>query len=176
MPISWKFYCPVLNDRIRYWCYSSLSDNVQSLSERLIGPFDIEDVVDPIGVSISEGIMNFQNSGYEITGKVFQDCGTPRLQKRQASWWRGPHQILNIFLIWGTTRGQFSLLVNQWFGKGCLTGKRLFTGKFTEVIMRFLNPIHFSGGSIQPKFYNQNFIRLLDICWVICRQSLWLMT
>ena len=59
------------------------SENLQNLSERLIGPFDIEDVVDPIGVSISEGIMNFQNSGYEITGKVFQDCGTPRLQKRQ---------------------------------------------------------------------------------------------
>ena len=66
--------------------YFSLSENIQSVTERLVGPFDIEDVVDPIGVSISEGIMNFQNSGYEITGKVFQDCGTPRLQKRQASW------------------------------------------------------------------------------------------
>ena len=64
----------------------SFSDSVQSLSERLVGPFDIEDVVDPIGVSISEGIMNFQNSGYDITGKVFQDCGTPRLQKRQVRW------------------------------------------------------------------------------------------
>ena len=30
-------------------------------------------------------------------------------------------------------RGQFSLPVNQWFGKEYFTGKRLFTGKLTEV-------------------------------------------
>ena len=74
------------------------SENLQSLSERLIGPFDIEDVVDPIGVSISEGIMNFQNSGYEITGKVFQDCGTPRLQKRQVGWLRN-YSLLRLIEI-----------------------------------------------------------------------------
>ena len=75
---TWEaYFSPCLYTNIPF------SENLQSLSERLIGPFDIEDVVDPIGVSISEGIMNFQNSGYEITGKVFQDCGTPRLQKRQ---------------------------------------------------------------------------------------------
>ena len=73
-------------------------------------------------------------------------------------------------------RGQFSLPVNQWFGKGCFTGKRLFTGKFTEVMLRFLNPTHFSGGSVQPTIYYQNLIILLDICWVICRQSHGLMT
>jgi hypothetical protein len=48
-----------------------------------LGPFDIEAVVVPIGLKISDAIMNFQNSGYEVTAKVFQDCGTPRLQKRQ---------------------------------------------------------------------------------------------
>ena len=48
-----------------------------------MGPFDIEDVVDPIGVKISDAIMNFQNSGYDVTAKVFEDCGTPRIQKRQ---------------------------------------------------------------------------------------------
>ena len=47
------------------------------------GPFDVEAVVDPIGVKISDAIMNFQNAGVEVTEKVFQDCGTPRLQKRQ---------------------------------------------------------------------------------------------
>ena len=53
------------------------------MADRLIGPFDIEAVVDPIGVKISDAIMNFQNSGYEVTSKVFEDCGRPRLQKRQ---------------------------------------------------------------------------------------------
>ena len=48
-----------------------------------MGPFDIEDVVDPIGVKISDAIMNFQNSGYDVTTKVYEDCGTPRIQKRQ---------------------------------------------------------------------------------------------
>merc|ERR1719317_1333268 len=28
--------------------------------------------------------MNFQESGYEVTQKVFQDCGQPRLGKRQS--------------------------------------------------------------------------------------------
>ena len=51
----------------------------------MIGIFDIEAVVEPIGVKISDAIMNFQNSGYEVTSKVFEDCGRPRLQKRQVS-------------------------------------------------------------------------------------------
>ena len=50
-----------------------------------MGPFDIEDVVDPIGVKISDAIMNFQNSGYDVTTKVFKDCGIPRIQKRQVN-------------------------------------------------------------------------------------------
>jgi len=49
----------------------------------MMGPFDVEAVVDPIGLKISDAIMNFQGSGFEVTAKVFQDCGTPKLQKRQ---------------------------------------------------------------------------------------------
>ena len=60
-------------------------ENLQILGERLNGPFDIEAVVDPIGVKISDAIMNFQNSGVEVTEKVFQDCGNPRVQKRQVN-------------------------------------------------------------------------------------------
>lgn len=59
------------------------SDNLQILADRMIGPFDVEAVVDPIGLKISDAIMNFQGSGFEVTAKVFQDCGTPKLQKRQ---------------------------------------------------------------------------------------------
>ena len=62
---------------------SFFPDNLGLLADRLIGIFDIEAVVEPIGVKISDAIMNFQNSGYEVTGKVFEDCGRPRLQKRQ---------------------------------------------------------------------------------------------
>jgi len=59
-------------------------DSLIAVGERLIGPFNIEAVVEPIDIKISDAIMNFQESGYEVTQKVFQDCGQPRLGKRQS--------------------------------------------------------------------------------------------
>ena len=59
------------------------ADNLRELADRMKGPFDIEEVVDPIGVKISDAIMNFQRSGYEVSERVKQDCGTPRIQKRE---------------------------------------------------------------------------------------------
>ena len=47
-----------------------LLDNLISVGERLIGPFNIEAVVEPIDIKISDAIMNFQESGYEVTQKV----------------------------------------------------------------------------------------------------------
>ena len=60
-------------------------DSLTAVGERLIGPFNIEAVVEPIDIKISDAIMNFQESGYEVTQKVFQDCGQPRLGRRQAT-------------------------------------------------------------------------------------------
>jgi len=60
-------------------------DSLILVGERLIGPFNIEAVVEPIDIKISDAIMNFQESGYEVTQKVFEDCGHPRLGRRQAS-------------------------------------------------------------------------------------------
>ena len=40
------------------------------LAERLEGPFNIEAVVDPIDVKISDAIMNFQEAAETITSKV----------------------------------------------------------------------------------------------------------
>ena len=75
-------------------------DNLGLLADRLIGPFDIEAVVDPIGVKISDAIMNFQNSGYEVTSKVFEDCGRPRLQKRQVLFtYKVLHNCLNFLYL-----------------------------------------------------------------------------
>ena len=45
-------------------------DNLIAVGERLIGPFNIEAVVEPIDIKISDAIMNFQESGYEVTQKV----------------------------------------------------------------------------------------------------------
>ena len=52
-------------------CYNLFFlDNLISVGERLIGPFNIEAVVEPIDIKISDAIMNFQESGYEVTQKV----------------------------------------------------------------------------------------------------------
>lgn len=40
------------------------------VADRLLGPFNIELVVDPIDIKISDAIMNFQENGYEISQKV----------------------------------------------------------------------------------------------------------
>ena len=45
---------------------SILTDNLIAVGERLIGPFNIEAVVEPIDIKISDAIMNFQNSGYDV--------------------------------------------------------------------------------------------------------------
>lgn len=53
-------------------------DALMKVADRLLGPFNIELVVDPIDIKISDAIMNFQENGYEISQKVyiqfFCDC------------------------------------------------------------------------------------------------------
>lgn len=49
-------------------CYA---DALMKVADRLLGPFNIELVVDPIDIKISDAIMNFQENGYEISQKVY---------------------------------------------------------------------------------------------------------
>ncbi|GAB6022573.1 hypothetical protein CHUAL_006676 [Chamberlinius hualienensis] len=60
-------------------------DALLLLADRLEGPFNIESVVDPIDIKISDAIMNFQESGPQVSQKVFHGCGQPRLGKRDVS-------------------------------------------------------------------------------------------
>ncbi|XP_071439873.1 glypican-6-like [Hetaerina americana] len=60
-------------------------DAIDKVTERLVGPFNIEVVVEPINIKISEAIMNFQEKGYDVSQKVFQGCGKPRLGRRDAT-------------------------------------------------------------------------------------------
>lgn len=41
------------------------------VQQRLLGPFNIELVVEPINVKISEAIMNFQESANQVSTKVY---------------------------------------------------------------------------------------------------------
>ena len=45
-------------------------DALMKVADRLEGPFNIESVVDPIDVKISDAIMNFQESSENVKTKV----------------------------------------------------------------------------------------------------------
>ncbi|KRX74520.1 Glypican-4 [Trichinella sp. T6] len=57
-------------------------DHLLQLLERLEGPYNIETVINPIDIQISEAIMIFQDKGKEISDKVFAGCGRPKLLSR----------------------------------------------------------------------------------------------
>ncbi|XP_041115621.1 glypican-6-like [Polyodon spathula] len=53
-------------------------DAMLLVAERLEGPFNIEAVMEPIDVKISEAIMNMQENSMQVSSKVFQGCGQPK--------------------------------------------------------------------------------------------------
>ncbi|KAH8396739.1 hypothetical protein KR215_003265 [Drosophila sulfurigaster] len=58
---------------------------MDKVAERMLGSFNIVMVVEPINIKISEAIMNFQDSGQDITNRVFQGCGRPTLRRAKRS-------------------------------------------------------------------------------------------
>ncbi|KAK0171828.1 hypothetical protein PV328_005227 [Microctonus aethiopoides] len=56
---------------------------VGKVGERLIGPFNIEMLVRPINLKISEAIMNFQENSHDVSQRVFSGCGRPVLGRRR---------------------------------------------------------------------------------------------
>ncbi|XP_005916664.1 glypican-4 [Haplochromis burtoni] len=59
--------------------WNNFLDAMHSLAERLEGPFNFESVMDPIDVKISDAIMNMQENSMQVSQKVFQGCGTPKI-------------------------------------------------------------------------------------------------
>ncbi|KAL5004606.1 hypothetical protein ScPMuIL_018062 [Solemya velum] len=56
-------------------------DALNMLATRLEGPFNIESVVDPIDVKISDAIMNLQENSKTVSVKIFAGCGQPRISQ-----------------------------------------------------------------------------------------------
>ncbi|KAF6204414.1 hypothetical protein GE061_002755 [Apolygus lucorum] len=52
---------------------------MEKVIDRLLGPFNIEMVVEPINIKISEAIMNFQENATPVSQNVFGQCGKPVL-------------------------------------------------------------------------------------------------
>lgn len=57
--------------------WNNFIDAMLMVAERLEGPFNIESVMDPIDVKISDAIMNMQDNSVQVSQKVFQGCGPP---------------------------------------------------------------------------------------------------
>lgn len=51
---------------------SVVTDAMLLVAQRLKGPFNIESVMDPIDVKISEAIMNMQENSAQVTYRVCQ--------------------------------------------------------------------------------------------------------
>uniref|UniRef100_H3D8Y7 Glypican 6a n=1 Tax=Tetraodon nigroviridis TaxID=99883 RepID=H3D8Y7_TETNG len=52
-------------------------DAMLLVAGRLGGPYNIEMVVDPIDIKISDAILNMQENSMQVSAKVFQYCGQP---------------------------------------------------------------------------------------------------
>ncbi|KAF5879926.1 glypican-6-like [Clarias magur] len=57
-------------------------DAMLQLIERLEGPFNIESVMEPIDVKISDAIMTMQEKTMELSEEVFLGCGKPELLEK----------------------------------------------------------------------------------------------
>ncbi|XP_029462530.1 glypican-4 isoform X2 [Rhinatrema bivittatum] len=58
--------------------WNNFIDSTLMVAERLEGPFNIESVMDPIDVKISDAIMNMQENSMQVSQKVFHGCGQPK--------------------------------------------------------------------------------------------------
>ncbi|TWW67924.1 Glypican-6 Secreted glypican-6 [Takifugu flavidus] len=54
------------------------TDAMLLVADRLQGPFNIEAVIEPIDIKISEAIMIMQDNSMQVSAKVFQGCGQPK--------------------------------------------------------------------------------------------------
>ncbi|XP_054161545.1 glypican-6-like [Oppia nitens] len=59
--------------------WNNYIDALLLLASRLETSFNIESVVDPIDIKISDAIMNFQENGGVVSNKLFESCGKPHI-------------------------------------------------------------------------------------------------
>lgn len=60
-----------------------IPEAVDKVADRLLGPFNIEMLVRPLNLKISEAIMNFQENSNDVSQRVFTGCGRPVLGRRR---------------------------------------------------------------------------------------------
>lgn len=78
------YKCLNFNDALNYE-WNRFVAALVSLLNRLETSFNIETVVSPIDIKISEAVMNFQDNGHTISQKLFEQCGKPKIGKRSVN-------------------------------------------------------------------------------------------
>lgn len=68
--------------------WTEFTNALEGILDRLLGPYNVEAVVEPIHIKISEAIMNFQESGTDLSQAVFSKCGKPKLKSATRSFHR----------------------------------------------------------------------------------------
>lgn len=63
--------------------WNNFVDALDKVADRITGAFNIEMVVEPINIKISEAVMIFQENGVEVSQRIFTGCGNPALQRRR---------------------------------------------------------------------------------------------
>nr|XP_032831012.1 glypican-6-like isoform X2 [Petromyzon marinus] len=58
--------------------WNSFVDAMLQLTERLEGPFNVETVLAPIDVRISDAIMHLQENSVQVSTQIFAECGIPK--------------------------------------------------------------------------------------------------
>lgn len=62
-----------------------LAAAIDKVADRLTGPYNVDSVVEPLNIKISEAIMNFQEVGAEVSQKITQKCGSLGLKRPSRS-------------------------------------------------------------------------------------------
>uniref|UniRef100_A0A8C7QP61 Glypican 6b n=1 Tax=Oncorhynchus mykiss TaxID=8022 RepID=A0A8C7QP61_ONCMY len=75
--------------------HKKFDDAMLLVAQRLEGPFNIESVMEPIDVKISEAIMNMQDNSVQLSYKVFQGCGQPKPSGMGGRSTRGISDVFN---------------------------------------------------------------------------------
>ncbi|KAK5646746.1 hypothetical protein RI129_005210 [Pyrocoelia pectoralis] len=63
--------------------WNNFVDALDKVADRITGAFNIEMVVEPINIKISEAVMIFQENGVEVSQRIFTGCGNPALRRRR---------------------------------------------------------------------------------------------
>lgn len=65
----------------------SVLDSMLMVAERLEGPFNIESVMDPIDVKISDAIMNMQENSLQVSQKVHHQHLKKEIKRPKRKFW-----------------------------------------------------------------------------------------